>query len=137
MELLIINSRKMPVEDSWMIILQNNFKCLLLNDNKQMSHEIQFNLIDEIQKTRKLNIRESEKSKEKIVTEIGWVVLVFAFLSSTVEVGRWRKLNEIFVFGISFSCYVWLRLLWNNLKFSRIRLQHLIDRFLLIFINIE
>ena len=54
-----------------MIILQNNFKCLLLNDNKQMSHEIQFNLIDEIQKTRKLNIRESEKSKEKIVTEIG------------------------------------------------------------------
>ena len=136
MELLIINSRKMPVEDRWMIILQNNSKCLLLND-KQMSHEIQFNLIDEIQNTRKLNIRESEKSKEKIVTLIGWVVLVFAFLSSTVEVGRWKKLNEIFVFGISFSCYVWLRLLWNDLKFSRIRLQHLTDRFLLIFINIE
>ena len=28
------NPRKIPVEDSWIIILQNNSKCLLLNDKQ-------------------------------------------------------------------------------------------------------
>ena len=33
-----------PVENSWIIILRNNSKCLLLND-KQMLHEILFSLL--------------------------------------------------------------------------------------------
>ena len=38
---------------------------------------------------------------------------VLAFLSSTVEVGRWY---EMFVFRMLFICYVWLlRLLWKFL----------------------
>ena len=41
------NPRKIPMEDNWMIILQYNPKCLLLND-KQMSQEILFSLLDEI-----------------------------------------------------------------------------------------
>ena len=71
------NPREIPVEDSWMIILQNKSKCLLLID-KQMSQEIQFSLLDEIQNTKKLNTRESKERKfEKNVREIGWVVLMF------------------------------------------------------------
>ena len=54
--------REMPLEDSWMIILQNNSKCLLLID-KQMSHEIKFSLLDEIQNTKKLNTCESKEKK--------------------------------------------------------------------------
>ena len=45
------NSRKITVEDSWIIILQNNPKCLLLND-KQMPHEILFSLLDKILNTK-------------------------------------------------------------------------------------
>ena len=71
------NPRKIPVEDSWIIILQNNSKCLLLND-KQMPHEILFSLLDEIQNTKKMKTRESKERKfEKKVREIGWVVLIF------------------------------------------------------------
>ena len=38
------NPRKIPAENSWIIILQNNSKCLLLND-KQMPHKILFILL--------------------------------------------------------------------------------------------
>ena len=38
------NPRKIPVENSWIIILQNNSKCLLLND-EQVPHEILFSLL--------------------------------------------------------------------------------------------
>ena len=39
------NPRKKPMENSWIIIiLQNNSKCLLLND-KQMPHKILFSLL--------------------------------------------------------------------------------------------
>ena len=47
-----------------MIILQNDSKCLLLND-KQMPHEVLFSLLDEIQNTKKVNTRESKKRKFK------------------------------------------------------------------------
>ena len=78
-------------------------------------------LLNEIQNTKKMKTRESkERIFEKKVRGIGWVVLifiyyivVFAFLSSTVEVGRWQKLNEMFVFGMLFICYIYE-------KFSRI-----------------
>ena len=54
-----------------MIILQSKSKCLLLID-KQMSQEIQFSLLDEIQNTKKLNTGESKERKfEKNVREIG------------------------------------------------------------------
>ena len=38
------NPRKIPVQNSLIIILQNNSKCLPLND-KQMPHEILFSLL--------------------------------------------------------------------------------------------
>ena len=70
------NSRKIPVENSW-IILQNYSKCLLLND-KQMPHEILFNLLDKIYHTKKINTPESKKKEIwKKVKEIGWAVLIF------------------------------------------------------------
>ena len=56
------NPRKIPVENSWIIILQNNSKCLLLND-KQMPHEILFSYLDETQNTKKMNTRESKERK--------------------------------------------------------------------------
>ena len=71
------NPGKIPVENSWTTVLQNNSKCLLLND-KQISHEILFSLLDEIQNTKKMKTRESKERKfEKKVREIGWVVLIF------------------------------------------------------------
>ena len=70
------NPRKIPVENSWIIILQNNSKCLLLND-KQMPHEILFSLLDEIQNTIKMNIPETkERNFETKVRETGRVVLI-------------------------------------------------------------
>ena len=60
-------------------------------------------LLDEIKNIKTMKTQESKERKfEKNVREI----VVFAFLSSTVEVGRWKKLNEMFVFGIFFICYV-------------------------------
>ena len=71
------NPRKISVENGWIIILQNNSKCLLLND-KQIPHEIMFSLSDKIQNTIKMNTRESKKWKfETKVREIGRVVLMF------------------------------------------------------------
>ena len=49
--------RKIPVEDNWIIVLQNNSKCLLLND-KQVPHKILFSLLDEMQNTKKMNTQE-------------------------------------------------------------------------------
>ena len=46
------NPRKIPVEDSGIIILQNDSKYLLLND-KPMPHKIQFSLLDKTQHTKK------------------------------------------------------------------------------------
>ena len=87
------NPRKTPLDGSWKTILQNNPKCLLLID-KQMPHEIQFSLLDEIQNRKKLNTRESKekkiekKNKRNRVICFDIYVVIFAFLSSTVEVGR-------------------------------------------------
>ena len=74
--LLDHNPRKMSLEDSW-IILQNDSKCLLLND-KQIPHKILFSLLEEIQNTIKMNIQESKERKfETKVREIEQVVLIF------------------------------------------------------------
>ena len=71
------NPRKIPVEESWIIILQNNSKCMLLND-KQMPHEILFSLLHKLQNTKKMNTWELKERKfEKEVRAIGWVVLIF------------------------------------------------------------
>ena len=60
--------------------------------------------------------RNLKKSKTNRVSCFNIYIVVLAFLSSTEDVGRWQKLNEIFVFGRLFICYVWLlQLLW---KFS-------------------
>ena len=57
-----------------MIILQNIFTCLILND-KQMLHEILLNLLqllDKLQNTQKMKTQQSKERKfEKIVREIG------------------------------------------------------------------
>ena len=88
------NPRKIPVEDSWIIILQNNSKCLLLND-KQMPHEIMFSLLDETQNTKKMNTQESQerkfekKSDRNRMSCFNIYIVEFAFLSSTEEVSRW------------------------------------------------
>ena len=69
--------RKIPVKERWIIILQNNSKCLLLNV-KQIPYQIQFSLLDEIQNTKKMNTQKSkEKRIENKVRETGWVVLIF------------------------------------------------------------
>ena len=71
------NPRKIPVENNWIIILQNNSKCLLLND-KQMPHVMLFSLLEEIQNTKKTKTWEPKERKFEIkVREIGWVVLIF------------------------------------------------------------
>ena len=84
-----------------MIILHNNSTCLLLND-KQMSHEILFSLLqllDEIQNTKKKKTRESKerkfekKSKRNRMSCCNICIVTFTFLSSTVEVGRLEKLD--------------------------------------------
>ena len=56
------NPRKIPAKDSCMTILQNKSKCLLLND-KQIPHEIVFNLLDKIQNTKKMDTRELKERK--------------------------------------------------------------------------
>ena len=87
------NPWKIPIENSWIIILQNNSKCMLLND-KQMPHEKLFSLWYEIKntkktKTRELNERKFKKSKRDRVSCFNInIVVVLAFLLSTVEVGR-------------------------------------------------
>ena len=45
-----------------------------------------------------------KKSKRNRVNFFNTYIVVFAFLSSVVEVGRLQKLNEMFVFGIFFIC---------------------------------
>ena len=70
------NPRKKPEEDSWIVILQSNSKCLILND-KQMPHEILFSLLNKIQNRQKMNTRESKERKfRKKVRGIGCVVLI-------------------------------------------------------------
>ena len=62
------NPRKIPVENSWIIILQKMSKCLLLND-KQMPHKILFSLLDELQNTKKMKTQKLKESTfEKKVT---------------------------------------------------------------------
>ena len=88
------NPRKIPMEDSWIITFQNSSKFLLLND-KQMPYEILLSLLDEIQNTKndedtRIESKESwNKSKRNRVSCSNIYIVVFAFLSSTVEVGRW------------------------------------------------
>ena len=57
--------RKIPMEDSWTIILHNKSKYLLLND-KQMPHKILFSLLDEIQNIIKVNARESKGNLKEV-----------------------------------------------------------------------
>ena len=97
----------------------------MINKWNQIPDEILFSLLkllDETQNTKKMKTRKSKerkfekKVKKNRVSCFHIYIVVFAFLSSIVEVGRWYKLNEMFVFGILFTYYVWLlRLLW---KFS-------------------
>ena len=60
-----------------------------------MPHEILFSLFDEIQTQKKMNTRESKESKfEKTskrnrVSSFNIYILLFEFLSITVEEGRW------------------------------------------------
>ena len=89
--LLDHNPTKIPVEDSWIISLQNNSKCLLLND-KQMPHEILLSWQntkhkkDEHTRVKRKEIR--KKSKKNRVSCFNIYIVVFAFLSRTVEKGR-------------------------------------------------
>ena len=70
------NPRKIPLENSWTIILQNNSKWLLLND-KQMLHQILFTLLGEIQRTIKMSIRRSKERKfETKIEGIGRVIYI-------------------------------------------------------------
>ena len=68
--------------------------------------------VDEIQNTKKMNTRESKerkfekKIKRNRVSCFNIYLVVFTFLSRTAEKGRCKKLNEMFVFGILFICYV-------------------------------
>ena len=76
-DLLTITPRKTSAENSWIIILQNNYKCLLLND-KKMLHEILLSLFDEMQNTKKMKTWElKERTFKSEVREIGWMVLIF------------------------------------------------------------
>ena len=73
------NPRKIHM-DSWVIILQNKSKYLLLND-RQIPHQKLFSLLDEIQDIKKMNTRElKERKLEKKVRELRWVVLIFIWL---------------------------------------------------------
>ena len=92
--LLDHNPRKIHAEDSLIIILQDKSKCLLLND-KQMPHERQFSLLDEIQNRKKMDKQESKErkfEKKNKRTRVGCFniyIVIFAFLSSIVKEGRW------------------------------------------------
>ena len=83
------NPRKIPVEDSWIIILQNNSKCLLLND-KQMPNEILFSLLDEIDEHTKIERKKIwNKGKRNRLSCFNICIVVFLFLSTTIKEGRW------------------------------------------------
>ena len=75
-----------------------------------MPHKILFS--DEIQNTKKMKTQKlkerkfEKKSKRDRVSCFNIYIVVFAFLSSTIEEERWEKLNEMFFFGILFICYV-------------------------------
>ena len=73
------------------MILQNNFKCLLLND-KQIPPEIMFSLLDDKKYNKDEHARIERReiwNKSKINFCIDIYIVVFAFLSSTVVKGRW------------------------------------------------
>ena len=55
-------------------------------------------LLDEMQNTKKMKHENRKKgnmkkSKRNRVSSFNIYIIVFAFLLSTVEVGRWKKLN--------------------------------------------
>ena len=73
------------------MILQNNFKCLLLND-KQIPPEIMFSLLDDKKYNKDEHARIERReiwNKSKINFCIDIYIVVFAFLFSTVVKGRW------------------------------------------------
>ena len=72
------NLRQIPVEDSWIIILQNDSKYLL-SINKQMPHEILFSLLDKIQNKKDEQTRIERKEIWKKVKGIGWVILIVIY----------------------------------------------------------
>ena len=88
------NPRKIPVENSWKIILHKTSKCLLLNA-KQMPHEILFSLLDEIQNTKKdENTRIERMEVWKKVRGIGWVVLTFIHTFQPLRCPKREVYNE-------------------------------------------
>ena len=101
------NPRKIPVEGSWIIILQNNSKCLLLND-KQIPHEILFSLLGEIQ-NKKLKERKFEKkSKRYSVGCFNICVVVFPFMFSTLEEGVSRNFRFVPVIHSGYDMILYL-----------------------------
>ena len=89
------NARKIPVEDSWIIILQNNSKCLLLNDKQTNATQdtVQFvrrNTKHEKDEHTKFEwIEIWERSNSNRVSCFNIYIVVFGFLSSTIEEDRW------------------------------------------------
>ena len=61
-------------------------------------------LLDEIPNTTKMKARESKErkleneSRRNMVSCFNIYIVMFPYMSSTVEVGRWLKLNEMFCF---------------------------------------
>ena len=89
--LLDQNPRKIPVDDSWIIILQNNSTCLLLKD-KQMPHKMLFSWNTKYKKDEHTRIERKEiwkRSKSNKLSCFNIYIVIFAFLSSTVEEDRW------------------------------------------------
>ena len=103
-ELLDHKPRKIPVEDSWIIALQNHPKCLLLND-KQMRHEILFSLLVEIQNIKKMNTRELKKSKleKKIKRNRVNCFNIYIVVSAILE---------HFLFAMP-DCYDFYQMIWS------------------------
>ena len=76
------------VEDKWITILQNISRCLLLND-KQMPHEYWNTKLNKDEHTRIERTEIWNKSKRNRASCLNILLDVFAFLSNTVEEGRW------------------------------------------------
>ena len=86
------NPSKIPVEDSWMIILQKNPKCLYSIWNAKQDN-VQF-----VRRNTKHNKNEHtkiegkeiwNKSKRNRASCFNIYIVVFPFLSSTVQESRW------------------------------------------------
>ena len=108
------------MEDSWIRILQNNFKCLLLNDKQTNATRYTVQFVRQNIKHKKINTRESKERKfEKKVREKGLVVLivVFVFLSSTVVEVNWNASfwNTFHLLWLTAATFMkWFEVFKNN-----------------------